>query len=81
MNKLTQTFGNNAEVADGTEAQQLNAGAVRNLYPPECRECNGSGVTYGFGTNDPGEKEKERECTRCEGDGLEPEPEPEEEEE
>ena len=79
MNKLTQIIGNDANVADGTFSPKLNAGAVRKPIDL-CRECLGEGVIYGFGTNDPGEKEKSAECPRCDGDGWEPEPEKEEEE-
>lgn len=73
MNHILQPFGNHAEKRT-VPALVPQAGAVRKPYPPECRECNGRGVTYGFGTNDPGEKEKSGECPRCNGEGWEPEP-------
>ena len=72
MNKLTQTFGNNAKERT-VSALANTVDAVRKPYPPFCRKCLGGGFIYGFATNDPSEKEKTMECPRCKGEGYEPE--------
>ncbi len=48
------------------------------FHPTECPHCGGQGETYGYGTNDPGERARWTECPRCDGDGWEPEQENEE---
>ena len=72
MNHPTPSFGNHAKERTAPEPQPLDAGAVRKPIIDYCRDCNGEGMTYGYGTNDPGEKLKSAECKRCDGRGTEP---------
>ena len=79
MNKITQTFGNNAKERTASALADDTAGAVRKPLCNWCTQCQGEGTIRGYRTDNPDEREKTYECPRCDGWGLEPETEEEEE--
>ena len=70
MNKI-QTFGNPAKERTAL-ALANTVNAVRKPYPPECRECKGSGERRVYFTNNPSEKLTPVGCEYCNGTGYQP---------